>query len=363
MVKSNIKKVCIVVSSLGGGGAERSSALLSEMLDDMGYDVHIVSVLNNINYPFKGELLNLGLLKSKNDSVFGRLKRLLVFKKYLRTHKFDYIIDNRTRIGFFKEFIISKLIYGYAKVVYCVHSFKTRNYVHPNKFLGRLLYGSTYRIVCVSNMISDKLKANYGFKNLETVYNSITINSSEKLKSSNQNNGDYILFFGRIEDSIKNLTLLIDAYQMSKLAEANIKLILLGDGKDKQTLQQKVELLNLNDHVLFFDYMEEPFQLVHNALFSVLTSKYEGFPMSLVESLYLGIPVVSVNCNSGPSEIIINETNGLLVENNDPVAFAKALNRMIEDKKLYLNCKSNATSSVEKFSMEKIGSQWKSILN
>lgn len=363
MIKSNIKKVCIVVSSLGGGGAERSSALLSEMLDELGFEVHIVTVLNKVNYSYKGKLLNLGLLKSKDDSSWGRLKRLLVFKKYLRTHKFDYIIDNRTRIGFVKELIISKLVYSSIKIVYCVHSFKTRNYVHSNRVLGRWLYRSSYRIVCVSHMISDKLRANYGFKNLETVYNSIAVNSFNELKNSNQNNGDYILFFGRIEDSIKNLTLLIDAYQMSKLPETNIKLILLGDGKDKHTLQQKVEQLNLNNHVLFFNYMAKPFQMVRNALFTVLTSQYEGFPMSLVESLYLGVPVVSVNCNSGPSEIIINETNGLLVENNNPLAFADALNRMIEDKKLYLNCKSNATSSVEKFSMEKIGSQWKSILN
>jgi glycosyltransferase involved in cell wall biosynthesis len=54
---------------------------------------------------------------------------------------------------------------------------------------------------------------------------------------------------------------------------------------------------------------------VQNARFTVLTSHYEGFPMSMVESLALGTPVVTVDCNSGPREIVIDEYNGLLVEN------------------------------------------------
>jgi glycosyltransferase involved in cell wall biosynthesis len=53
---------------------------------------------------------------------------------------------------------------------------------------------------------------------------------------------------------------------------------------------------------------------VQNARFTVLTSHYEGFPMSMVESLALGTPVF-VDCNSGPREIVIDEYNGLLVEN------------------------------------------------
>ncbi len=51
MIKTNNKKICIVVSSLGKGGAERSSALLSQMFYDVGYDVHIVCILNKIEFP------------------------------------------------------------------------------------------------------------------------------------------------------------------------------------------------------------------------------------------------------------------------------------------------------------------------
>ena len=86
MPKANNKKICIVVMSLGRGGAERSSGLLSKILYDVGYDVYVVSILNNIEFPYKGELLNLGELKDKNDSSFGRLNRLRVLKNYLKKH-------------------------------------------------------------------------------------------------------------------------------------------------------------------------------------------------------------------------------------------------------------------------------------
>ncbi len=62
------------------------------------------------------------------------------------------------------------------------------------------------------------------------------------------------------------------------------------------------------------DYQPEPFPFVKQALFTVLSSNYEGFPMSIIESLACGTPLVSVDCPSGPSEIIEHNVNGLLIE-------------------------------------------------
>jgi glycosyltransferase involved in cell wall biosynthesis len=61
--------------------------------------------------------------------------------------------------------------------------------------------------------------------------------------------------------------------------------------------------------------------------------------MSIVESLALGTPVVAVDCNSGPREIVIDEYNGLLVENYNVKNLAAAFNRMIVDRELYNICK------------------------
>ena len=87
MTKANKKKICIVASSLGKGGAEKSSALLSVMLSDLGYDVYIVTILEFVDYKYKGTLLNLGNIKLKDDTFLGRINRLRIFKKFLKTNK------------------------------------------------------------------------------------------------------------------------------------------------------------------------------------------------------------------------------------------------------------------------------------
>lgn len=360
MIKSNTKKVCIVVSSLGGGGAERSSATLSEILFDLGYEIHIISVLDIIDYPYKGKLLNLGKLKNKNDSTLGRIHRLRVFRNYIKNNNFDYIIDNRTRGGFFKELIISRGIYNPKNVIYCVRSYNTELYIHSNRFLGKLLYNSSYKIVTVSSAIRNKLSKEYNFKNLKVIHNPVDLNL-KKIEAS-ESKEKYILFFGRLDDEVKNISLLLEAYSKSILPESNIKLKVLGDGEDRDKLTNKAKKLQIDQKIEFLGFKPNPYNIVKAAKFTVLTSKYEGFPRVLIESLALGVPVVSVNCMSGPDEIIVDAKNGLLVENYNVKVLASALNRMINDKELYLNCKSNAETSVNKFSKENIGLQWQNIL-
>ncbi|MBR9846888.1 MAG: glycosyltransferase family 4 protein, partial [Algicola sp.] len=81
-MKSKGKKICIVASSLGKGGAERSSALLSIMLSNLGYEIYIVTVLDCIEYAYKGQLYNLGALKKEKDNFFGRINRIKKFKRF-----------------------------------------------------------------------------------------------------------------------------------------------------------------------------------------------------------------------------------------------------------------------------------------
>ncbi|WP_179022475.1 glycosyltransferase [Winogradskyella forsetii] len=359
MLKGNNKKICIVTHSLGKGGAERSSGLLSRILYDIGFDVHIVSVLNDIEFQYKGKLLNLGELKDKDDSVLGKLKRLKVLKNYLKKHNFDYVIDNRTRIGIIKELIISQFIYTPRKTIYCIRSYNIDLYINPNRLFGRLIYGNAYKIVGVSKAIAEKVRTNYRFKNVKSIHNPISL---EDTISEYELGGNYILFFGRLEDDVKNISLLLEGYAKSKLPSQTIKLKILGEGKDLDKLKKKSEALGLNSKVEFLSYDPEPSSIVKEALFTVLTSRYEGFPRSILESLALGTPVISVDCKSGPSEIIENNHNGLLIENYNSDVLANAMNRLVTDKELYLHCKQNSKSSVAHFSEENIAKQWQTLL-
>jgi N-acetylgalactosamine-N,N'-diacetylbacillosaminyl-diphospho-undecaprenol 4-alpha-N-acetylgalactosaminyltransferase len=89
-----------------------------------------------------------------------------------------------------------------------------------------------------------------------------------------------------------------------------------------------------------------------------MASKFEGFPMVIIEALSCQLPVVTWDFNSGPSEIIKNMENGILVENYNKEKLIEAMNLFVTDNNLYLQCKENASSSVKHFSLENIGNEW-----
>ncbi|MFT5215509.1 MAG: glycosyltransferase involved in cell wall biosynthesis [Glaciecola sp.] len=357
---NNKKKICLVVSSLGKGGAERSSALLSVLLDQLEYDVHIIYIVNNnIDYPYKGKLLNLGLLKEKSDRPLNRLKRFFVFRSYVKKHRFDFIIDNRTRNSTFRELLISFAIYDLSKTIFLVRSFKISSYFPNHKSVAKYIYKKAYKVVGVSNEIVDAIQKKYHLTNVTCIYNPIQVFDYQE----EQIDFDYILAYGRLDDKVKNYSFLIEAYKRSKLPDEKIKLIVLGEGKDENKLKNLVNSLALNDFVKFFPFQKNPSGFIKKAKFVCLTSRVEGFPRVLIESLSLGTPVISVNCKSGPKEIVKHKINGLLIKEYNTKAFAEGMDLLIFDKDFYDICKQNASKSVLNLTLDSISIQWKKLLN
>ncbi|MCB4808894.1 glycosyltransferase [Tamlana sp. 62-3] len=352
--------VCIVTTSLAAGGAERSAALLSQMLFSLGYNVHVISTKNRVEYPFSGTLFN---LEKEINGSNNNWRKLKVLRAYLKKHQFNYVIDNRPHSSFFKEFLLYRLVFSKAKIVTVIRSFNLNTYLPKNRTKARIIFGGVENFVAVSNEIKEEIERKMGFKNVVRIYNPIkTEEEVEVQELKNTPNLKYILFFGRIQERSKNLSLLIDGYKASKLPQYNIKLIILGSGPDLNLLKEKVKEHNLLDYVVFIPFKPNPKNYIKNAMFTVLTSNYEGFPRSVTESLALGTPVISVDCKSGPKEIIINESNGLLIEQNNSLALSKAMNRFVDDKNLYTRCKENAIQSVKHLSTDKIALHWQKIL-
>lgn len=362
-IKKTKKKILLVTTSLANGGVERFVATLSKILVNLDYEVHIITVLNKVEFDYEGELFNIGLLKEKNDSFLGKIKRFFALKKYLKKKKFDIIIDNRTRPKTIIEIFFNFFLYEIRKVIFMIHSYNVVSYFPRNKWIAKRLYKKSRLFVCVSKEIENKVKKEYNYKNTLTLYNPVDFDKIIQLSDEYEIKGNYVLTYGRLDDEVKNFSLLIDGYAKSNLSEKGIQLFILGNGKDKEFLKDKVVKLELSKSVLFFDKAINPFPYVKNAIFTVLTSKYEGFPTVLLESLSLNIPVVSVNCKSGPAEIITNEVNGLLVENDNPKILAQAMNRMIEDKILYENCKMNAKESIKHLSLDNVSKNWQKIID
>ncbi|MBS1533911.1 MAG: glycosyltransferase [Bacteroidetes bacterium] len=352
-------KIAIVSHSLGVGGAERFAGTLSFMLDALGYEVHNIIVNNSVDYPYCGKLYNLEQESKTAVGVVKKLKKGFLLSAYLKQNNISIVIDNRTRNSFWRE-LSTVLIYHKRATYYMVHSYNLLNYLPAQAFLGRFLYQKANQIICVSKAIQSRIVEQYGLQNVATIYNPI-----HEIQPGNTPEGlpeKYVLFYGRLDEKVKNISLMLEAFKASEISKIGYQLLILGDGPDREYLVQTIQKLDLTHSVQLIPFVKKPFAYVQNAKFTALTSRYEGFPMSVIESLSLGIPVVSVDCLSGPNEVIQNQYNGLLVQNNDTTALGLAFRRMATEPDLLENCKANARQSVAHLSMQNIAQQWRALL-
>ncbi len=353
------KKVCLVAISLAQGGAERSTALLSRLLEKCGYEVHLVILNDHVDYEFSGKLMNLGKLKKQKDKLPHRFLRFKKLRQFLIREKFDWIIDNRTRSVAMKEWYYLNYIYRGFRVVYVVRSGNLKAYLPQHSRISKQIVNRVEKIVGVSKHISNEINTTYKTDKVVTIYN--PIETVPKMEST-EIVEPYILFVGRLVNAVKNFSLLLEAYQKSILPTKNIRLKIVGSGPDLEQIKQRASDLEISETVDFIPFNSRIYPYYQQALFTVLTSRYEGFPRVLIESFSVGTPVVSVDCISGPKEIVRHEQNGLLVPNHDVDALSKAMNRMVQDKNLYEICKRNSQASVAHLSETAIAEQWDKLL-
>jgi glycosyltransferase involved in cell wall biosynthesis len=108
--------------------------------------------------------------------------------------------------------------------------------------------------------------------------------------------------------------------------------------------------------------VDDPLGFLSRAEVFVLSSRYEGFPVSLLEAMSCGLAVVSFDCDSGPREIIRHERDGLLVPPADPHALAAALARLMRDVPLRASLGTAAREVVERFSTARFEVEWDAVL-
>lgn len=354
-----MKKVCIISVSLGKGGLERSCANLSQLLYDNGYDVHLVVLNDDVDYEYKGQLFNLGKYKTEDDSLLKRLQRFRKLRTYFRKHKFDYVIDNRIGNQPWRELYYMFYIYGLRqKVVYVQHNSKLELHFPKKSIVSWLLEQYAIVFVGVSKYITATFNYKYNSAKAITIYNYAKEIEPTSLKNTTS---DYILYLGRIDDNHKNIRLLLQAYSVMA-SKSSVELLIVGAGPDEKLIMKTIKELSLDRYVKVLSFQSDVYSLLKQAKFLALSSRFEGFPMVIVEALSVGTPVVSVDCISGPSEVIKNECNGLLVPNFNVEALSLAMDRMVSDEELYLTCSNNANESIKHLSASEIVKLWNKIL-
>lgn len=358
MTLQNKYKIALVAYRLSGGGGDKVMANLSHFFHNYGIEVHIITVIDEPGYDYKGTVFSTQQYKV-NEGLLGRFSRLSALYRYFRKHKFDYIIDFRFRNKNIQELLISRWVYN-APFFLTVHSSALEHYIPVNKNWAKAIYNNAKAVVVITDYIQQKVKEKYSFKQLKLIHNPVNFDlvHQKMLEPINQK-GDFILAVGQMENSIKQFDHLLEAYARTSMT---IPLVICGDGKLINHYKALSERLNISHQVIFAGFQPNPYAYMHRAKITVLCSAFEGLPNVLIESLACGTPVVSYDCVSGPNEIIIHEKNGLLVENQNINELALAMNRMLIDDVLYNNCKKNAVTSVQKFDLETIGKQWLNLM-
>lgn len=350
-------KIVLIGDQLSNGGAERVQGMLSLIFDTMGIEVHHVIVIDEITYEYTGKLLNLGKLKNKTNGIFNKLKRLYVLKQYLDKNDFDFIIDFRVKNKFLQEYFLTKWIYMSPYII-SIRSFNLAYYLPKQKWFARKIYNNAFGFITVTKAVEKEIKKKYGFNNIRTIYNPVSFDKITRLADAFiPYPSPYLLAVGRMH-AIKQFDHVIKTFHDSVAIKKGYKLLLIGDGEEKNKNKELAKKLNITDHVIFIPFQKNIFPYFKNAHATILTSKNEGFPNILIESLACNTPIIAYDCKSGPNEIIKNRENGLLVRNQSIPEMTNAINEMIENEDLHASCKLNAKKSIAHLEPIVIGKQW-----
>ena len=162
---------------------------------------------------------------------------------------------------------------------------------------------------------------------------------------------------GRLSEQ-KGYDILLQAFADFRKCHPAHHLHIYGEGNLRQTIEQQINQLNLQEAVTLHGSVPNVMFQVQNAGMFVLPSRFEGMPNALMEAMACGLPCIAADCDFGPAELIENGKNGLLVPVEDPTALAEAMSKLADDKTLAQTLSKNAYNIRVTHNGERIAQQY-----
>jgi glycosyltransferase involved in cell wall biosynthesis len=362
------KKITFLISSLAGGGAEGVCVNIANGLADRGWVVTLV-VLHMAKSVYHNRLsskVNFVVLNVPNTRYsFFALYRYIKDNTPKKLVVFNYelpvvliLIRIFTSLNFY---LITRNINTFSE-----NKIQSKNVNWRVKIFSGLLtkyYTKADHIVNQCNGMKDDLLSVFPaiINKTSVIYNPVNeklANIAKKTDFSSINKQQYLLCVGRLEAQ-KAFHYAIEAFALLTSKHPDLRLKIVGKGSLENDLKQLVEQLNIKDKVDFEGFQDDVATYYLRARVTLLTSLYEGFPNTLLESITLGTPIVAFDCKSGPKEIIKQGVNGVLVEYQNTTAFVDAIDLSL--KKPFDSEKTAATAT--KYQAENIINQWCKLLS
>ncbi|MBQ7001963.1 MAG: glycosyltransferase [Oscillospiraceae bacterium] len=349
-------KIVQVIPYFCFGGAETMCENLCYALKKMGQEVVVVSLYAE-HTPISDRMEQAGIRIRYLDKKLGLdISMVPKLTKVFREEKPDVV---HTHLDVIKYAVAAAKLAGVKRCVHTVHSVAHKEAEgRAQKIINSVYYKLGWSVpVALSPEVQETIVAFYGLnrQNVPVIYNGADLSRCLPKEQYSLSEPIQILHVGRF-DVPKNHAGLLKAFQMLRKKNPACQLHLVGDGELRPQIEQLTRELDLLDSVVFHGMQAQVQPYLQAADIFVLPSLYEGIPMTIIEAMGTGLPIVASEVGGIPDLVHNGETALLIPCETD--AIWKACLTLIEDTALRKKLGTNAKRASEKFSADHMAAEY-----
>ena len=353
-----MKKICFFSANFeNGGGTERVTAIIANRLAELGYDITIISCIGGEKSFFQlNPKIKLDRLYKSCGGLKFNLTAAYKLRQKIKEYDFDYIIDIDTIHSFFS---IPATIGLRTKVISWEHFnfYNTMNI--KRREWGRILASRfANRIVTLTNEDRETFLKNLNIRcKIDYIYNPTPYPNEKKSLCESK----IAVAIGRLVE-IKGFDKLLDIWKKIEEKDSEWELYIIGSGEDREKLLNQKESLNLK-RVIFIENTKNIKEYYEKASIYLMTSRFEGLPMTLIEAQSFGLPIISYDIKTGPKDIVNDGEDGYLIENDNSEEFANRFLELSQNKETIKEFSLRAYENSKRFKLDSIVEKWVKILD